>query len=152
MTHPLSATVAVIEGLPVPSPGDAEAIESRIRYALGSEERTGDWEISIALMSDDDLRRLHRDFLGLDTVTDIMTFPFGGDVQGGDIAISVDRASEQAPEFGMTAWEEICFIAVHGVLHLSGWDDGDHESRGRMLARQAEIVRDWRRHERAGSS
>lgn len=94
-------------------------------------------------MSDDDVRRLHHDFLGLDTVTDIMTFPHGEGERGGDIAISVNRAAEHAPEFGLTVCEEIRFLVVHGVLHLCGWEDGDDDARRRMLARQTEIIETW---------
>ena len=143
MPTKLGATVAIIEENLLPAPGDAAKLESLVRHALTAEKRTGEWEISIALVSDDELRGLHRDFMGLDSVTDIMTFPYGGDALGGDIAISVDRAAEQAPEFGLSAWEEIRFLAVHGVLHLCGWDDGNDEARRRMLARQAEIVESW---------
>lgn len=140
MAAHLSVDVAVLVQVALPPPGDAGEIEALVRHALLAEGQTGEWEVTVALMSDDDVRRLHRDFLGLDSVTDIVTFPLGGDTRGGDIAISVDRASEQAPEFGMTAWGEVCFLAVHGVLHLTGWDDGDDESRRRMLARQSEIL------------
>lgn len=143
MPTKLWATVAFIEENLLPAPGDAAKLESLVRHALTAEKQTGEWDISIALVSDDELRRLHRDFMGLDSVTDIMTFPYGGDALGGDIAISVDRAAEQAPEYGLSAWEEIRFLAVHGVLHLCGWDDGDDEARRRMLTRQAEIVESW---------
>jgi len=143
MPTDLSATVTILEERAAPIPGDAAALEALVRHALMVERQTGDWEISIALVSDDELRRLHRDFLGQDTLTDIMTFPHGGDALGGDIAISVDRATEQAPEFGLSAWEEIRFLAVHGVLHLCGWDDGEDDARRQMLTRQAEIVESW---------
>ena len=144
MQEELSASVAILAELAIPFPGDAATLEALVRYVLMVERQTGDWEISIALVSDYALRRLHRDFLGLDTVTDIMTFPYGDGADGGDIAISVDRAVEQAPEFGMTPWEELCFLAVHGVLHLSGWHDGDDDARRRMLARQTEIIESYR--------
>ena len=143
MSSTLSATVAIVEQMPIPTPGDAVALESVVRFALALEGQSGEWDLAVALMSDGDLRRLHRDFMGLDSATDIMTFPRGGDERGGDIAISVERAAEQADDLGMTAWEEVRFLAVHGVLHLTGWDDADDESRRRMLARQAEIVQGW---------
>jgi len=73
MPADLSAIVTILEECAVPTPGDAAKLESLVRYALVVEGRTGDWEISIALVEDGELRRLHRDFLGLDTVTDIMT-------------------------------------------------------------------------------
>ena len=152
MTPELSIDVAVIEERPIPGPGSVGAVESLVRHGLTYEGRTGDWEVAVALISDDELRRLHREFMGLDTVTDVMTFPLGGDERGGDIAISVERAAEQAPDFGMTAWEEVRFLVVHGVLHLCGWDDRDEGSKREMLARQMEIVESWDGAQVAGSS
>lgn len=144
MVDPLSVEVAVVCEVPIPEPAYEQALADLVRHALRIEGRTGDWEVSLALMSDDDLRRLHRDFMGLDTVTDVMTFPHGEGQQGGDIAISVERATEHAYELGMAAWEEIRFLAVHGVLHLCGWNDGNDASRQRMLDRQDEIISSWR--------
>lgn len=143
MTSHLSVTVSIVDQAPIPTPGEAEALESLVRHALLAEGQSGDWDVTVALMSDDGLQRLHRDFMGLDSATDIMTFSRGGDERGGDIAISIDRATAQASEFGMTAWEEVCFLAVHGVLHLTGWDDSDDAARGRMLARQTRIMQSW---------
>src|SRR5262249_3205892 len=89
------------------------------------------------------LRRLHRDFMGIDEETDVMTFPHGDD-QGGDIVISIERAAEQALAYGYAAGEEVEFLAVHGVLHLCGWNDETPTQRAAMLARQTEIVEAFR--------
>jgi len=85
------------------------------------------------LLTDDrELRRLNRSFLGHDYATDVLSFPSG--MSGGflgELAISVDRASEQASEFGHTLTEEIKILMLHGVLHLLGMD---HEKdRGAMV-------------------
>jgi probable rRNA maturation factor len=147
----LETSVNVDEQVAMPhgySPGDVERV---VEAALRAEGASGPWEISIVFADDDELRRLHREYLGDDTPTDIMTFPnesgdgdwFGdesGSV-GGDIAISVDRAREQCADEGWDACRELLFLVAHGVLHLLGWDDATAESRAAMLDRQREILR-----------
>ena len=80
------------------------------------------------------LRRLNREFLGKDYATDVLSFPAAGlaapDATLGDIAISAERAGEQADEFGHSLDDEIKILMLHGVLHLLGFD---HErDRGAM--------------------
>jgi probable rRNA maturation factor len=99
--------------------------------------------------SDQELRRLNREFRGKDKATDVLSFPAGplpegrGSVSGtrhlGDIAVSVGRARAQAREFGHSVEREIQILMLHGVLHLMGMD---HESDGGKMAR-AELR--WRR-------
>jgi probable rRNA maturation factor len=83
------------------------------------------------LTGDDELRRMNRDFLGHDYATDVLSFPLASPGGGiGDIAISLDRAAEQAAERGHAVDAEIGVLMLHGVLHLLGMD---HErDRGRM--------------------
>ena len=81
--------------------------------------------------------------MGLDTPTAVMTFPSDGEeggAGGGDIVVSVERAAEQAVDFGQTPAEEIRFLVVHGLLHLCGWDDATTAQRTRMLERQSELL------------
>ncbi len=74
----------------------------------------------VCLITDDrELRRLNREFLGADYATDVLSFPSDG---GGEIAISLDRAAEQAAERGHDVNDEIRILMLHGALHLSGMD------------------------------
>ncbi|MFN3324576.1 MAG: rRNA maturation RNase YbeY [Bryobacteraceae bacterium] len=92
------------------------------------------------LIADDrELRRLNSSFLGKDYATDVLSFPSPGSESLGDIAISTERAGEQAAEFGHDVETEIKILMLHGVLHLLGMD---HErDRGRM----AKVEAAWRR-------
>ena len=84
------------------------------------------------LLTDDrELRRLNRRFRAKDYPTDVLSFP-AGDSSLGEIAISVDRAREQAAEFGHTVEEEIGVLMLHGLLHLLGMD---HERDGGRMRR-----------------
>jgi probable rRNA maturation factor len=93
----------------------------------------------VCLITDDrELRRLNRQFLGKDYATDVLSFPEQGTGGIGELAISVDRARQQAAEFGHSIEEELRLLMLHGLLHLLGMD---HETdRGRM--KRAE--RRWR--------
>lgn len=91
------------------------------------------------LVTDDrELRRLNRTFLGRDRPTDVLSFPSGGGEFLGEMAISAERAAEQARDFSHPVEQEIKILMLHGLLHLTGLD---HErDRGRM----ARAERRWR--------
>ena len=121
-----------------------QTLQGLIESVLRAEGESGVWSIAVVFTDDDALRALHRDFMGLDTETDVMTFP--SDVwtpvptKGGDIVISVERAAYHAADMGHSTWEESRFLIVHGLLHLCGWEDGTNELRDRMLGRQRELL------------
>lgn len=119
-------------------------------FGLAAEGATGAWQVELVLADDALLQRLHREFMGLDSPTDIMTFPdHDPDADppafGGQICISVERAAEQAPEFGQSVSDEIQYLVLHGVLHLCGWNDSTDPERDRMLNRQSQLLRAFTR-------
>jgi probable rRNA maturation factor len=125
-----------------------EDLGSLAQRVLEAEGAAGCWEVTVARVGDERLQALHRDFLGSDTQTDIMTFPSdvaGEACRGGELAISVDHARTQAGAWGMSPADEIRFLVVHGLLHLLGWRDDSGEERNRMLARQQELLDSWQR-------
>ena len=85
--------------------------ESRLgllaHHVLTEEGAMGAWEIAVALLSDQELQALHLQFMGIDEPTDIMTFPYGDENLGGDLAISYDhdRAAAQALKNNRPDWE-----------------------------------------------
>ena len=114
---------------------------------LKAEGESGTWEVAFVFVGDERIQDLHRQFMDLDSPTDVLTFPNepdvpapGGNPSGGDIIISVERAEEQAAEHGHALDHELRFIAVHGLLHLCGWDDGTDADRTAMLARGGHIL------------
>jgi probable rRNA maturation factor len=83
----------------------------------------GDQDVVCLITTDDALRRLNREFRGKDFATDVLSFPAPEHADGlGEIAISWDRATEQAREMGHTAGDEVRVLMLHGVLHLLGMD------------------------------
>ena len=63
-----------------------------------------------------------------------------GELELGDIVISLETAARQAPEHGHSLVEELQFLASHGLLHLLGWDHPDEASLAAMLARQERLL------------
>ena len=127
--------------MPLPEGGAPAEIKQIVRQTLVAEGQSGTWEVNVIVVGDDELQDLHRRFMDIDEPTDVMTFPFGDGVTGGEIVISADRAPEQAEAYGHTPWGEVGYLAVHGVLHLCGWIDATDALRTRMLARQDAILR-----------
>ncbi|HET8523022.1 MAG TPA: rRNA maturation RNase YbeY [Thermomicrobiales bacterium] len=126
---------------------DAKRIRRMAEFVLQTENESGEWEIALVLTTDPHLRELHRDFMGIDAETDVMTFPAETDAaapaRGGDIVVSVDRAREQAPLYDNSLDQELEFLAVHGLLHLCGWDDVEPDNRAKMLSRQTELLQEF---------
>jgi probable rRNA maturation factor len=92
--------------------------------------------VTCLITDDREMRRLNRQFRGADYATDVLSFP---NENGGEIAISLERAKAQAAEHGHSVFDEVRILMLHGVLHLSGMD---HENDSGEMAR-AEVR--WRR-------
>lgn len=96
------------------------------------------------LLTDDrELRRLNREFLGKDAATDVLSFPESVEADRpylGELAISCDRAQEQADRYGHGLDDELKILMLHGVLHLVGLNHVN--DRGRMARAESR----WRKH------
>ena len=144
----LEVSFSLIEEAGAPPGVAREQLESLTAFALVAEGATGIWEITVAIVDDARLQSLHRGFMGIDTSTDIMTFPAdesAQEIQGGELVISVDHATTQGAAWGHSPEEEIAFLVVHGLLHLNGWRDATEDQRERMLARQRDLIDLWRK-------
>ncbi len=120
-----------------------------IRHALRRQRCAPDTAVGVALVSDRAIRGLNRKFLRRDRPTDVLAFPSG--THGprapgprprylGDVVISVDRARVQAREAGHPVRSEVALLAVHGVLHLLGYDDHRPTDAAAMARRQSMLV------------
>lgn len=95
---------------------------------------------------------MNRDYRGLDKPTDVLSFPQEENLPDapqmprsgprllGDIVISVETAARQAQEHGIALERELALLAVHGVLHLIGYEDETEEGAERMRQREREIL------------
>lgn len=82
-------------------------------------------ELNFVFCSDSYLLDINKQYLNHDTYTDIVTFDNSGQehVITGDIFISIDRVRDNAFKFGVSEWDELCRVIIHGVLHLCGYLD-----------------------------
>ena len=91
-------------------------------------------DLNIIIVSDDYLQELHKKYLDDPRQTDVMAFNLSEkpDSLSGEIYISIDRAREQAEEYGCTELDEVYRYIFHGALHLCGFEDVNREDREKM--------------------
>jgi probable rRNA maturation factor len=92
--------------------------------------------ISCAVVSDSEIHDLNRIFLKHDHPTDIITFPLEDEPLEAELVISADTARRQAREYGVSMRDECARLAIHGVLHLCGYDDHSEADRAAMKVRE----------------
>jgi len=140
----IDVEVSVGEGL-VPAV-DAERIEAAVRHVLRAEGVT-EGEISVALVSDDEITALNREWLDHDWATDVISFNLNGPGEPplGDVYLGVEQAARQAAELGADPGEEMLRLAVHGTLHVLGYEhpEGADRADSEMFRRQEALLREF---------
>jgi probable rRNA maturation factor len=100
--------------------------------------RSARGELAVALVSDARMRTLNRLYRRKDSLTDVLSF----DAEGiGDLAIATGVARRQAREAGHSYQTELRVLALHGLLHLLGYDHEDPDDNGRMARAEARLRR-----------
>ena len=101
-------------------------------------------KISLAIVDDLTIAKLHQQFLGDPEPTDVLSFLLerSPDVLEGEVVVSADTARSCAPCYGCTAAEELLRYVIHGTLHLVGYDDTTARKRAIMRKRENEYLRD----------
>jgi len=135
-----------------------DKIEDLIRKLLNhtavEEELAGELEVSVTFMTDADIQEVNATYRGKNVPTDVISFALEELTEGevaiipeegmptalGDILISVETAERQAGEYGHDINREIGFLALHGFLHLLGYDHITEEEEVVMFGRQKEIL------------
>ena len=99
-------------------------------------------EVTVVLADDQRLHELNKTYRQVDESTDVLTFPAPKFATGsiGDIVISLDFAAKQAKIRGVRVIDEAAMLAVHGGLHLLGFDDQTEKDRQDMVDRQNQIM------------
>jgi probable rRNA maturation factor len=102
---------------------------------------------SIAFVSNQRIKTLNRDWMGKNKPTDVLSFPLeldpppaGVPWEVGEIVISLERAQEQASEYGHSFEREMAFLFVHGMLHVLGFDHMEPDEEKEMFGRQKQIL------------
>ena len=111
-------------------------------------EKLGVVNFNVIIVDNEFIHKMNREYRGIDRPTDVISFALEDehDIDYddfrllGDIYISIDKAKEQAKEYGHSLRREICFLSVHGLLHLLGYDHMEKEDEKVMFARQEMIL------------
>ncbi len=108
-------------------------------------------EVGVVFADDAYIRGLNRDYRGIDAATDVLSFALdegeepvvqGGpeEVLLGDIVISLETAERQAAEFGHSLEREVAYLAIHGMLHLVGYDHEEEAAKAAMRREEERIL------------
>lgn len=140
--------------------GLRKLISDSILVALKHEKFDTPVEVNVLLLNNVKIQKLNKEYRGIDSSTDVLSFPMiefkdgvyefsdsdkdpeTGAVMLGDIAISLEKADEQAHEYGHSFEREAAFLATHGLFHLLGYD---HENGSElMFEKQEEVLKELR--------
>ncbi|MEG0301602.1 rRNA maturation RNase YbeY [Cetobacterium sp.] len=126
-----------------------EEVQEYIHEVLNDEfESEKPVYLSVALVGNEDIQRINRDFRDKDQPTDVISFAYhetedymiGPYDTLGDIIISLERVEEQCKEYNHSFRREFFYVLTHGMLHLLGYDHIDEEDKKEMRAREEEIL------------
>jgi probable rRNA maturation factor len=134
-------------------PGDLrKLIEAAVDAALHVSGYSGpETEVTVLLIDDPGIAQLHNQYMLDPTPTDVLSWSAregedisvsGGpqELSLGDIVVSEDTAREQAKQYGQTTEKEIALLVIHGMLHITGYDDVEDESRRVMREMEAKAM------------
>ncbi|HET8655529.1 MAG TPA: rRNA maturation RNase YbeY [Longimicrobiaceae bacterium] len=135
--------VEVSAGDGITPPVALAEVAAAVRAVLAG-EAVPEAEISVALLGDEAIAKLNERYLSHEGPTDVLSFPLHADGAPplGDIYVGVDQARRQADEIGVPVREEVLRLAVHGTLHVLGYDHPEGAGREdcEMYRRQEELL------------
>jgi probable rRNA maturation factor len=133
-----------------------EQVEKLLNYAAQKENVEAGSELSVTFVTNDRIQEINREYRDKDKPTDVISFAMEELGEGeteiagegiprvlGDIIISIQRTEEQAGEYGHSFERELGFLAVHGFLHLLGYDHETDEEEREMFGRQKDILDEY---------
>jgi probable rRNA maturation factor len=129
-------------------------IKKSVKEALTQEGFSYPAEVSVSFVDNDAIHKLNLEYREKDKPTDVLSFPMwekeelsdgsaldGHAVTLGDIIISAEKAKSQAEEYGHSLEREICFLSVHSILHLLGYDhETSEEDEAYMKTKQEDVL------------
>ncbi|MFP4958286.1 rRNA maturation RNase YbeY [Bacillus subtilis] len=128
-------------------------VENLLQFSAEREGVQDQAEVSVTIVSNDDIHQINKEYRGKDAPTDVISFALEEEGEGeieivgadmppvlGDIIISADRTREQAEEYNHSFKRELGFLAVHGFLHLLGYDHMTKEEEEEMFTKQKELL------------
>ncbi|MBA2173557.1 rRNA maturation RNase YbeY [Halobacillus locisalis] len=133
-----------------------DLIQRILQFAAEKEGVETDSEVSLSFVDNSEIQEINRNYRQKDYATDVISFAMLEEGEGemkilnedmpnmlGDIVISVDKAKEQAEDYNHSLEREFGFLALHGFLHLLGYDHMNEEEEKAMFNRQEEILNEF---------
>lgn len=133
-------------------------IEKTIEMCMESEKLEKDFEVSVIIVDDNEIREINKEHRDIDKSTDVLSFPMAEFVNGelisddgdynleqeelllGDIIISAETAKRQSIEYGHSFEREIAFLTAHSCFHLLGYDHMEENEEKIMIDKQERIL------------
>ena len=133
-------------------------------FTLKEEGVEGEYQISLLFVDNNEIKEINEETRGINKATDVLSFPMldyesgkvykdiyigykfdetymdGNELVLGDMVLSLERALEQSIEYNHTYEREVCYLVVHSILHLLGYDHMEEEEKLIMRAREEEIL------------
>ncbi len=130
-----------------------EIIKKAVWTSLEVEKFLTECEISVSIVTNEEIQAINREFRNIDKATDVLSFPQLTFEEGeiadvnekneivlGDIIISIDKAQQQAEEYEHSLEREVAFLTIHSMLHLMGYDHMEPEEEKEMIQKQKLIL------------
>lgn len=133
-----------------------ELLADILTYAIHQEKFASEIEVSVTIVTNDEIKKLNEQYRHIDEATDVLSFemddpfkPIDEDnvervITIGDIIISMDKIKEQAKEYNHSFERELAFLTVHGFLHLIGYTHDTKEEEKAMFQKQESILEEFR--------
>ncbi|WP_075618118.1 rRNA maturation RNase YbeY [Paenisporosarcina indica] len=135
---------------------DLALIEKMLHHAAQAEGIDLGSELSVTFVNNEEIQQINNDYRGKNVPTDVISFAMEElgegemaiEIEGaprmlGDIIISVERAKEQAADYGHSEERELGFLAIHGFLHLLGYDHMEVADEKEMTEKQEAILQSF---------
>lgn len=134
-----------------------EEVKKLLIHAAKEEVLEKTSELSVTFVTNERIQQINSEYRNIDRPTDVISFALEDEVEGeqelllsdenpvllGDIIISVEKAKEQAEEYGHSFSRELGFLSVHGFLHLLGYDHMNEQEEKEMFKRQDVILESY---------
>ncbi|KIL44445.1 rRNA maturation RNase YbeY [Jeotgalibacillus soli] len=136
---------------------DTELVQALLNFAANKEGIPADSECSVTFVTSERIKEINREYRQKDQPTDVISFAMEEEGEGevrivggediprmlGDIIISVEVARKQATEYDHSFSRELGFLALHGFLHLLGYDHIDKKDEEKMFGRQTALLEEF---------
>ncbi|PFG05660.1 rRNA maturation RNase YbeY [Bacillus sp. es.034] len=133
-----------------------QLVQNILNFAAEQEGIEAESEVSVTFVTNERIQEINREYRSKDQPTDVISFALeelgedeveiiGAGIPRvlGDIIISIDRTKEQAEEYNHSVSRELGFLALHGFLHLLGYDHMEEEEEKKMFKRQKDILDEY---------